>query len=75
MNKKRAPANALLSEEMVDYIGSDAHCLDHRPPVVSDGVSALSKLYGERYAKQITETYPRFILQNLNNLKNEKKGR
>lgn len=68
----RETANALLSEELVDYIGSDAHRLDHRPPVISDGISALAKRYGERYAKQITETHPRFILQNLNNLKNEK---
>ena len=37
----RQLANDCLFERLVDFLGSDAHRLDHRPPAVADGIAAL----------------------------------
>ncbi len=58
----RETANALLSEEMVDFIGSDAHRLDHRPPVIRDGIDALSARYSKDYVRMISIENPRKLL-------------
>ena len=54
----RETANALLAEKLVDFIGSDAHRLDHRPPVIRDGIEALEKRYSKEYAKKIAIENP-----------------
>ena len=56
--RTRNNANALLSERLVDFIGSDAHRLDHRPPVIADGVASLIERYTEDYGKLITRINP-----------------
>ncbi len=58
----RETANALLAEKLVDFIGSDAHRLDHRPPVIRDGIDALAARYSEEYAWKISIENPRIIL-------------
>ena len=54
----RSVANQLLSEKLVDFIGSDAHRLDHRPPFVADGIATLSQMYSEEYAKELLSSNP-----------------
>lgn len=58
----RQLANDCLSERMVDFLGSDAHRLNHRPPVIGDGISALIERYSEEYAKLVTEQNPQNLL-------------
>ena len=60
--RTRNNANVLLSERLVDFIGSDAHRLGHRPPVVADGVDAMIRLYSEEYARKVLEDNPQNLL-------------
>ena len=55
-------ANMLLEERLVDFLGSDAHRTDHRTPMLSGGLDALGRLYGEAYAKLIVFNNPRKYL-------------
>ena len=58
----RQLANDCLSERLVDFIGSDAHRLGHRPPIIADGVDAMIRLYTEEYAGKVLEDNPRDLL-------------
>ena len=58
----RRLANDCLSEKLVDLIGSDAHRLDHRPPVIADGIAAMIEKYTEAYAEQVALLNPKQIL-------------
>lgn len=60
--RTRNNANALLSEQLVDFIGSDAHRLDHRPPILADGVAAIPQLYSDEYGKMVLEKNPISLL-------------
>ena len=60
--RTRNNANALLSEQLVDFIGSDAHRLDHRPPIISDGVEAISRIYSDEYVKMVLTLNPTNLL-------------
>ena len=60
--RTRNNANALLSEQLVDFIGSDAHRLDHRPPIIADGVAAISRLYSDAYVKMVLALNPTNLL-------------
>ena len=42
-------AKALLDNRLVDFIGSDAHRIDHRPPAVAKGIQYLYEHYEESY--------------------------
>lgn len=44
---------------MVDFIGSDAHRLDHRPPVIEEGVKRLLNLTSEEQAMWILSGNPK----------------
>lgn len=53
-NKRiRDLANALLSERLADFIGSDAHRLNHRPPIIAQGIATLREQYPENYVKRV----------------------
>ena len=58
----RETANALLVGKLVDFIGSDAHRLDHRPPVIADGIAMLTKMYSEEYARKLLLSNPKELL-------------
>ena len=58
----RRLANDCLSERLVDCIGSDAHRLDHRPPVIRNGIAALIERYTEDYAERVAMLDPQQIL-------------
>lgn len=49
----RETANAFLAEKLVDFIGSDAHRTDHRPPVIRDGIEALEERYDNQFFHNI----------------------
>ena len=53
-------ANECLTKRMVDFIGSDAHRLDHRPPLIEDGINALVEHYSKDYAKRVIMLNPQF---------------
>jgi len=38
---------------LVTILGSDAHNVEHRPPVVSEGMDAAAKLVGEQAARSL----------------------
>ena len=44
---------------MVDFIGSDAHRLDHRPPVIEEGAKRLLNLTSEEQAMWILSGNPK----------------
>ena len=46
-------ARKLLSEKLVDFIGSDAHRVNHRPPDILTGVDYIYKNCDEEYADAI----------------------
>lgn len=43
----------LLDHKLVDFVGSDAHRLDHRPPAVERGIRYLYEHYEEEYVDDI----------------------
>ncbi len=49
----RNKAQRLLHEHLIDFIGSDAHRLTHRPPDVMDGAIFVYNNVDETYAKNI----------------------
>lgn len=46
-------ARKLLSEKLVDFIGSDAHRIDHRPPELTSGVEYIYEICDKDYADAI----------------------
>ena len=49
----KTKANELLREMLIDFIGSDTHCIGHRPPCVSDGINEIIKVCNDKYASEI----------------------
>jgi hypothetical protein len=43
----------LLDNKIVDFVGSDAHRIDHRPPAVAKGIEYLYANYDEEYVDNI----------------------
>ena len=52
-DKIRERANMLLRNRFVDFTGSDAHRLNHRPPSVSSGIKYLYETYDRDYVDLI----------------------
>lgn len=46
-------ARKLLSEKLVDFIGSDAHRIDHRPPELTSGVEYIYENCDKDYADAV----------------------
>lgn len=55
-------ANLFLAERYVDFIGTDAHRTDHRPPLFRSGMNAFRQAYSEEYAALVTVENPRNYL-------------
>lgn len=51
--KTKARALELLEHKLVDFIGSDAHRMDHRPPAVAEGIEYLYANFEEAYVDDI----------------------
>ena len=43
----------MLREKLVDFIGTDTHRMDHRPPKIAKGMKALLKTVDTEYAMDI----------------------
>jgi protein-tyrosine phosphatase len=60
----RNMANDLLAKQLVDYVGTDAHGMDQRPPMIWEGARVIESTYGEVYARRIlVENTRRLILE------------
>lgn len=46
-------ARKLLTNKQVDFMGSDAHQMNHRPPVVASGVQYVYKTCDDNYAQDV----------------------
>ena len=55
-------ARELLRREIVDFMGSDAHRIDHRPPAVEKGIAHLYEHYAKGYVDRILEWNAKEIL-------------
>ncbi len=55
----RKIATELVKFGLVEFIGSDAHRLDHRPPMIEDGVKRILDLTSEEQATNILEGNPK----------------
>ena len=62
-DKARDFAHAMLRRNLVHVIASDAHDVRYRPPVLSEGLRAVSALVGEAAARRMVEELPRAILE------------
>jgi protein-tyrosine phosphatase len=59
----RKCASTLLKHNLVHIIASDAHSVDHRPPILSDAVKAVSRLLGEERAMEMVTMAPLEIIR------------
>lgn len=58
----RTWANRLVAGKKVDFLGSDAHRTDHRPPIIESGLGYLYKTYDKAYIDRIALENPRSLL-------------
>jgi protein-tyrosine phosphatase len=53
----------LLRQGLIHLMATDAHNVDKRPPVMGDALKKLSKMMGERRARDMVETIPERIIR------------
>jgi len=53
----------LVRDGLIHLMASDAHNVDKRPPVMGNALKKLSKLVGERQARDMVETFPERIIR------------
>lgn len=51
----KANARLALQEKIIDFLGSDAHKIGHRPPNVKSGLNYLNKIQDTNYIYNITK--------------------
>jgi len=51
----KANARLALQEKLIDFLGSDAHRTNHRPPNVKSGLNYLNKIQDTNYVYSITK--------------------
>lgn len=63
-NGKQVMKNAhlLLKKQLVDFVASDTHRLDYRPPVMKEAYNLVSKKYGKDYANKIFKENQEILL-------------
>ena len=59
----RDNVHALLSEQLADFSGTDAHRMTHRPPNAAEGIAAFEQMYGEAYARRVCVENPEALLK------------
>jgi protein-tyrosine phosphatase len=59
----RRVAEKLLTHRLLHFIGSDAHSINGRPPILSPAVRAVEKMLGEEEARRMVTEYPQTILE------------
>lgn len=60
--RTRNLANAFLKERLADFVGTDAHSLSHRPPVLKEGIREIVNRYTLEYAEKILIYNPKELL-------------
>jgi len=58
-------AQRLLADGFVHIIATDAHSIDHRPPILSEGLKIAAEIVGEEEAQRTVLERPRAVLDNL----------
>lgn len=59
----RALAHSLLEEGLVTILASDAHNLQHRPPLLAEGMEHAARIVGDRQAERLVKDTPWQIAQ------------
>jgi len=59
----RRGVEKLVKKRLVHFIASDAHSIDGRPPILSEGLRAAEKIVGKEEARKMVSDYPRAILE------------
>ncbi|TBW09307.1 capsular biosynthesis protein [Azotobacter chroococcum] len=59
----QALAHALLKQGLVNVLASDAHNLQHRPPLLSEGLAHAARLVGDAQAERLVRHTPWQITQ------------
>lgn len=54
----------LLKQELVNFIGTDAHRDDKRAPYIAEAAAYIAKKYGEEYARELLVENPQKIIDN-----------
>ncbi len=57
-------AHSLLKEGLVTILASDAHNIDHRPPILSEGRDVAAQIIGIAAAQRLVLDNPWSIAQN-----------
>ena len=52
----------LLERDMVHFIGTDAHGIEHRRPVLSECASYITRKWGQEYTELLLKEYPQRML-------------
>jgi protein-tyrosine phosphatase len=59
----RQVAEKLLKNRLIQFIATDAHSINGRPPILSASVKAAAKIVGKKEAEKMVTEYPEAILQ------------
>lgn len=51
--QRRTLTRQMLEEKLVDFLGTDSHRMNHRPPRIVNGIKELSRIIAPEYLKQI----------------------
>ena len=63
--ESKACARYLLQKKMVHFLASDGHSADWRPPVLSAGVKAATKIVGKDEARKLVFDNPSNVIDGL----------
>ncbi|MEB4593335.1 CpsB/CapC family capsule biosynthesis tyrosine phosphatase [Candidatus Thiothrix sp. Deng01] len=64
-NNAKKLSERLLLDKVVHIIASDAHSIEHRPPILSEGVAEAIRITGdETEIRQMVEGRPQLVLNN-----------
>ncbi len=63
-NKRAFFCKKLIKEDMVHFIGTDAHNDDYRPPNMAKGIHVITKKYGTETAEILVLKNPGLLLEN-----------
>ena len=61
---KKRFARQLMKEDLIDYVGSDAHGVKNRPPHMGECMRQIEKSMGKAYARHLLIENPSRILKN-----------
>lgn len=61
--KVRQVAEKLLKNRLIQFIATDAHSINERPPILSSAVKEAAKIVGKEEAWKMVTEYPKAILE------------